>query len=935
MKKKFIFLLFILPVLLFLRTETYQAQTVIREKVELKPSAKDNSVKKTTQESMCSVVFELERSKSTYEAQVYIFHDNVTEVFGWQTGGLISFSTDAIIEDSIGFGVKINLVQFISSDFTYRIIIDGVVVQTGSSVAHGSATAPYWCLISFEPVAFSSFNLLIGDTQGIENLTGSNALPISIEGSFDCSNNENISMTTPIILSFEPSDVNLEFVNSSTGYSMGSSFTTSINDINNNGYKIFMNSCYMNTEMDTVIVVATVSDLTKKDTIIVEPNLTVSFEDSYSQIIAGETTDYSIISNILEKNECIIDLPDTLTYNAEVYGDSSLGYLKNPLTGETGIILSGLKLICGISDLIYVSDSSVTTPNNVFLRLSSNDGKIIYDELEINVVPNRIIIEFGSAKIKAGDTTSISLKYINSNGGVCEFNQDQTCLLSVDTEDGYFLFLDPWTGEEVPYYSIPYVSGSYKFVASNYISQDSIKANVYAIIYLDDERIYGKGSITLKNLYVNAYFDNNLGEGDTSEIKINLVDSEGNIRELPDTTHFEVGIKQGCDIGEILSVNGETGQYFFGLERPIRFIVNDSLDTDIESLQLRLGISLYKYEKPPIIIGKILENDKEPLSSLLNVKKNSREINRKTSEINETYCSTTEFIYEKYGLAIGKSNDCSGYPCETNDPPKAPTFSFKMIPAELSAEKEFCDRKKIIDGYDYYEIGEIGSLDKPFESFDTLACYNKSLNKWIIKPNVENTLVVQLMVFWCEDNISKQWEKPINSINELEQIQPELICKALMDFVYQRNSYRKGTTYAIKKVMVQHEAQHIKDFEILYGDLYKEFDFAKKYLQLEKSCEGFKNIAQLKIDASYDINRLLDNFVLKVKDRELKEMGTEDNEGNPDATRRKYEEETQFTAFRNYGIDYMIQLYKLGKEKGQGKCVKAIKDLYPGLFKRG
>lgn len=50
MKKKFIFLLFILPVLLFWKTETYQAQTVIREKVELKPSTKEKTIKKTTQE---------------------------------------------------------------------------------------------------------------------------------------------------------------------------------------------------------------------------------------------------------------------------------------------------------------------------------------------------------------------------------------------------------------------------------------------------------------------------------------------------------------------------------------------------------------------------------------------------------------------------------------------------------------------------------------------------------------------------------------------------------------------------------------------------------------------------------------------------------------------------------------------------------------------
>ncbi len=427
MKKKLIFLLFILSVLLFWRTETCWAQTVIREKVELKPSAKDNNVNKTTQESMCSVVFELGWGKSTYEAQVYIFHDNVTEVSGWQTGGSITFSTDASVGNGIGFGVKINLAQFVSSEFSYRIIINGVVVQTGSSEANGRATEPYWCSISFEPEAFTSFDFYAGESQVIANLTDSNALPITIEGSFDCSKNTNISKTTPIVFSFEPSDTDLEFVNSSTGYSMGSSFTSSINDINNTGYKIFTNGCYMNTELDTVIVIATASDLIMKDTIIVEPSLSLSFEESYSQIISGDTMDYNIISNLLENNECMIDLSDTLTYNAEVYGDSSLGYLKNPLTGETGTILSGLKLICGVSDLIYVSDSSVTTPNNVYLRLSSNDGKIIYDELGINVVPNRIIIEFGSAKIKEGDTTSINLKYINSNGSVCEFSQDQTC----------------------------------------------------------------------------------------------------------------------------------------------------------------------------------------------------------------------------------------------------------------------------------------------------------------------------------------------------------------------------------------------------------------------------------------------------------------------------------------------------------------------------
>ncbi|MBL1212893.1 MAG: hypothetical protein HND52_06010 [Ignavibacteriae bacterium] len=108
------------------------------------------------------------------------------------------------------------------------------------------------------------------------------------------------------------------------------------------------------------------------------------------------------------------------------------------------------------------------------------------------------------------------------------------------------------------------------------------------------EEIFGIGKAEIKKpavFYIKANFTEPEFEvGDTLDVIVKKVDEFGNESSFADSTDFEVGIVEGCDIGNILKPDGEEGQYFLSMKMPIKFIVADSLETDSTKVILRVGI---------------------------------------------------------------------------------------------------------------------------------------------------------------------------------------------------------------------------------------------------------------------------------------------------------------------------------------------------------
>ena len=103
-------------------------------------------------------------------------------------------------------------------------------------------------------------------------------------------------------------------------------------------------------------------------------------------------------------------------------------------------------------------------------------------------------------------------------------------------------------------------------------------------------RLYGSGVIQLNTEKLVAYLDRDtLSPGDTANILIKSVDASGNTKDYPDTTHFEIGVINGCGLGNILDSNGNMEEYFANVLQPLKFVVNMQADVDTATIVLRVG----------------------------------------------------------------------------------------------------------------------------------------------------------------------------------------------------------------------------------------------------------------------------------------------------------------------------------------------------------
>ena len=194
---------------------------------------------------------------------------------------------------------------------------------------------------------------------------------------------------------------------------------------------------------------------------------------------------------------------------------------------------------------------------------------------------------------------------------------------------------------------IPEKSDVIKNYAASYKSVNIGDKTLETGLEFLERQLWGKEVINIEKRNIIAYFDKDtLHTGDTTNIIIKYVDTNGNERDYPDTTHFEIGIVRGCGLGEILDENGTKGEFFSSLKAPLRFVVNDSIDVDSASIVLKFGAPDMK-ENTQSPSAKIIQNRGEK-----NPNNNSKQLQlfkgkKITTVSGENACSVNEYKNEK------------------------------------------------------------------------------------------------------------------------------------------------------------------------------------------------------------------------------------------------------------------------------------------------
>lgn len=836
--------------LLILFSSICYSQTVIKEKVKI-TSGEIYKIRNSnvTVTSNCSVSLEFNWDKSDFEASICSYYSGGTYCTNSIKGGSIETT---VIDDAlnhVSFRVALNLEENVESNFNYRVRVNGVAIQNGYGKAKGRWLSPVYIYIGplfdepYRPEIFNNFRTYLQYSIGSSRLCYKKPVDISIFTNIDCEGEFNITKNSLAKVKIEPPIKGVELYEYGTKNKMGTEVTKTLQEIWDLGYQIIIDENYYSTKDETLYVTTEIEGRVRKDSIIIGASqYGINTENTGIDIMERD----SVIINVYSEsdNECSPpELPEFIKYNIRIVEGEEYGMLKDLSQERYGRELENISHNKGSINFLFIADTTKSLDERtVIIEVTTTSENIEPLYIEVRIIPNRILVEFASSTIGAGDTSLINLKYRDKNGNIVEFEEGERFLVRTNTEYGYFLYVDEVTGEEIPQNEILYEKLPIKFVALEDIPYPYIKTEIRVITYLGDEVLCGKGSIKIRNRKVNAYFEKEPKMGDTIEVKVNLIDSEGNIKELPDTTHFEVGIKEGCGIGKILTADGREGDYFFRIPKPIRFIVNDSIKVDSSKVVIRVGIAKKpKVEEPPILIGKVVG------------KGNKSKKERTVKNTEDYYCSVSEYVYERYGLAEGvlKKKDCSTAPqCEGEVEPKINI---------IKIEESHCNDNPIVDGVTVFYINRFE------EEFDLSACYNSQLDKWqfeIITP-----LKYSSEVCYREGRVY------LRDTSDLRRLSIDELCNAEVDIANFESA--QHTVYKIEEIIRRHEELHVEQNKMMFSKALEETKFYERFKEYKISCDEINDENIARLTALKDNKPMLLEFIESFKQKK------KETEGNP------------------------------------------------------
>lgn len=201
-----------------------------------------------------------------------------------------------------------------------------------------------------------------------------------------------------------------------------------------------------------------------------------------------------------------------------------------------------------------------------------------------------------------------------------------------------------------------------------------------------------------------------LAAGDTVDVVIKkFYESENGYAELDFNwgTTFEVGIEEGCDIGDILTSDNRRGKYFSGLEPPIRFIVRQDVTADSVLIRLR-GAADEPQGMATKVSPKNYSNYKIPMNnySIKSEKKTNLNV------VNGSSCSIASYYLNNYriGEAVVKTysillGETKYYGMKNRVAGERIDFKIEEIPTKAGARPVFSketDEWKWIESDDFW-----------------------------------------------------------------------------------------------------------------------------------------------------------------------------------------------------------------------------------------
>ena len=390
----------------------------------------------------------------------------------------------------------------------------------------------------------------------------------------------------------------------------------------------------------------------------------------------------------------------------------------------------------------------------------------------------------------------------------------------------------------------------------------------------------------LQSEYVRAYFEKeSLSPGDTVNIIVKKVNNKyGWESNYPDTTHFEVGVKEGCGLGMIMDAGGTKRDYFSSIQQPIRFVVADYIRVDADSVVLRVGAPIV--EKGDVVASSViptgnnLQKNKNAVNQNMNIS-TALDLNRKfiAKAVNNDYCAAGNYTYTNVDFPVGKiSGDCEKTAkCKTTNPPVVPTFD--LIPEPLKFTHNECDNDTLRGGFGPPIIAE--NYARSPAAGDIKVCYNTNEKHWQINIEPANKILINYTLDFCYDNIKRMHKNALFHITDVDTISTLNIVKAYDDIESQRK-YGGGGDYYVFEATVAHENVHKRDFIRIMNDLFNDDNvhFKADYLRFKPECTEIKNETEVLKSAQGHVNDWIKVFSVQLQFRWGLESESEGYEQN-------------------------------------------------------
>ncbi|NWG27281.1 MAG: hypothetical protein HXY48_01965 [Ignavibacteriaceae bacterium] len=253
----------------------------------------------------------------------------------------------------------------------------------------------------------------------------------------------------------------------------------------------------------------------------------------------------------------------------------------------------------GLDDVIIMLNENVPADSvPVYIEVEAEingvkfaGGDIFYPDKPL------IITEINPYEITTGEETLISVEVFNRCEPIDPFT---TINLEIISGEEFGSFIDPYTDEKVKTITGLYLFWGYAWI--DYVA-DGISSNETAEVKI---RISTSSSgippkevtIYIKPPPIYAYtVPEVLGADDSADVIIKKRNPDGTLEDFPSEQTFELAVLDGCVNGNFM-VGDSINVYFEDALQPIKFVTADSLDSEVDSVLIRVGTDIEGYMGP-------------------------------------------------------------------------------------------------------------------------------------------------------------------------------------------------------------------------------------------------------------------------------------------------------------------------------------------------